>query len=113
MGVLVDDLLLLARLDQQRPMEKAPVDVGSVAREAVEAARAAAPERRVNVEAPRLGPRGATATPSRLRQVITNLLDNALAYSPDGSPVTVTVAAVDHDGPTVRRRRGDRPGPRV
>ena len=96
MGLLVDDLLLLARLDQQRPLEKAPVDVGTVAREAVEAARAAAPDRRVTVEAP-ASPLEVDGDAARLRQVLTNLLDNALAYSPDGSPVTVTVAPVDHD----------------
>ena len=108
MGVLVDDLLLLARLDQQRPMEKAPVDVGSVAREAVEAARAAAPERRVNVEAP-ASALEVDGDAVQIRQVITNLLDNALAYSPDGSPVTVTVAAVDHeDRPSVAVEVTDR-----
>ena len=102
MGLLVDDLLLLARLDQQRPMEKAPVDVGSVAarrRRGRPRRRPRAP--RSHVEAPGARPSMVvTGDAVRLRQVITNLLDNALAYSPDGSPVTVTVAAVDHDGPT-------------
>ena len=97
MGLLVDDLLLLARLDQQRPMEKAPVDVGEVTREAVEAARAAAPDRRVELEAPAT-PLTVDGDAARLRQVITNLLGNALAYSPDGSPVSVRAARIELDG---------------
>jgi two-component system OmpR family sensor kinase len=97
MGLLVDDLLLLARLDQQRPLEKSPVDVGEVARAAVEAARAAAPDRQVRIDAPAT-PLTVDGDAFRLRQVITNLLDNALAYSPAGSPVAVHVAGVEVDG---------------
>jgi two-component system OmpR family sensor kinase len=97
MGLLVDDLLLLARLDQQRPVEKAPVDVGEVARQAVEAARAADPERRVTLDAP-ASPLMVDGDAARLHQVLANLLDNARAYSPAGSPVSVCVAGVEHDG---------------
>ena len=79
MGLLVDDLLLLARLDQQRPLEKAPVDVGGVAggRRAV---GAAAPDRAVEVAVDGVGP-GGGGRRARLHQVVANLLDNALAYS--------------------------------
>jgi two-component system, OmpR family, sensor kinase len=97
MGLLVDDLLLLARLDQQRPVEKAPVDVGEVARQAVEAARAADPERRVTLDAP-ASPLVVDADAARLHQVLANLLDNARAYSPAGAPVSVRVAGVQQDG---------------
>jgi two-component system OmpR family sensor kinase len=97
MGLLVDDLLLLARLDQQRPMEKSPVDVGEVARQAVEAARAADPERRVTLDAP-ASPLTVDGDAARLHQVLANLLDNARAYSPAGSPVSVRVAGVEQDG---------------
>jgi two-component system OmpR family sensor kinase len=92
MGLLVDDLLLLARLDQQRPVERAPVALDDVAAAAVEAARVAAPERALELEVmvddDRLVVDGDEA---RLHQVIANLLDNALAYSPAGTPVTVRV----------------------
>ena len=97
MGLLVDDLLLLARLDQQRPVEKAPVDVGEVARQAVEAARAADPERRVTLDAP-ASALMVDGDAARLHQVLANLLDNARAYSPAGSPVSVRVAGVEQDG---------------
>ncbi len=97
MGLLVDDLLLLARLDQQRPMEKAPVDVAEVARQAVEAARAAAPDRRVTLDAPAT-PLTVEGDAARLHQVLANLLDNAQAYSPAGSPVAVRLAEVSDDG---------------
>jgi len=97
MGLLVDDLLLLARLDQQRPVEKAPVDVGKVARQAVEAARAADPERRVTLNAP-ASALMVDGDAARLHQVLANLLDNARAYSPAGSPVSVRVAGVEQDG---------------
>jgi len=97
MGLLVDDLLLLARLDQQRPMEKAPVDVAEVARQAVEAARAAAPDRPVSLDAPS-SPLTVDGDAARLHQVLANLLDNALTYSSDGSAVSVRVAGAEQEG---------------
>jgi len=94
MGLLVEDLLLLARLDQQRPLDRRPVDLLAVAAEAVHDVRALAPDRRVELV---LGsrddaPRGALVIlgdEQRLRQVIANLLSNALIHTPAGSPVEV------------------------
>jgi two-component system OmpR family sensor kinase len=90
MGVLVDDLLLLARLDQGRPLEREPVDVMEVVAEAVEGAQAVEPDRpiafspggRAMVEGDRL----------RLRQVMDNLLSNARVHTPSGSEVSVEVS---------------------
>jgi two-component system OmpR family sensor kinase len=93
MGVLVEDLLLLARLDQQRPLETAPVGLDDVARDAVEAARAAHPERTIELDAGAV-PLVVLGDRTRLHQVLANLLTNALAYSPDDAPVTVRLSAV-------------------
>ena len=57
MGVLVDDLLLLARLDQGRPLEQEVVDLAAVARDAVEGARAIEPERSIDSSTPTAPPR--------------------------------------------------------
>ncbi|HEY7761393.1 MAG TPA: ATP-binding protein, partial [Actinomycetota bacterium] len=96
MGVLVDDLLLLARLDQGRPLEREPVDLGAVAAEAVEAARAIEPGRDVTLDV------GGDATiegdRGRLRQVVDNLLENARVHTPPGTPAHVRV---DRDGSDV------------
>jgi two-component system OmpR family sensor kinase len=90
MGVLVDDLLLLARLDQGRPLEREPIDLAEVASAAVEAARAIEPGRPIDLDADAtvelIGDEG------RLRQVIDNLLDNARVHTPPAAPVHVRVA---------------------
>jgi two-component system OmpR family sensor kinase len=93
MGVLVEDMLLLARLDQQRPIEHRPVDLLTLAADAVQDARIIAPDRHID-----LNIRSATAflvlgDEVRLRQVIGNLMSNALSHTPDGTPVTVAILA--------------------
>lgn len=95
MGVMVDDLLLLARLDQNRPLERVPVDVAAIAADAVEDARAADPGREVTLEAP--APVVVAGDEARLRQVAANLVSNALAHTPAGTPVVVR-AVLENDG---------------
>jgi len=91
MGVLVDDLLLLARLDQGRPLDRAPVDLTSMVNDAVSDARAADPERAViaHIDAPIV----VTGDDLRLRQAVANLVRNALVHTPAGSPVEVALQA--------------------
>lgn len=91
MGKLVDDLLLLARLDQGRPLDRAPLDLGLLAAEAVAAARAIEPDRPVALDRePGVWGRGDA---DQLRQVIDNLLANARQHTAPGTPVHVSVAA--------------------
>ncbi len=87
MGLLVDDLLLLARLDQGRPLDRAPVDLTSMVNDAVSDARAADPGRAViaHIEAPIV----VTGDDLRLRQAVANLVRNALVHTPAGTPVEV------------------------
>ncbi len=93
MGLLVEDLLLLARLDQQRPLEHAPVDLLELASDAVQDARAVDPSRTVQLEAVAAGPAPVVSGDApRLRQVFGNLVANALTHTPAGTPVTVRVS---------------------
>jgi two-component system OmpR family sensor kinase len=99
MGLLVEDLLLLARLDQQRPLERVPVDLVTVATDAVHAARAADPERLIEVGV--LGdddPPGVIGDEGRLRQIADNLVGNACTHTPPGTPVRVGVGAETSNG---------------
>ncbi len=80
MGLLVSDLLLLARLDQGRPLEARPVDLTALAGEAVDAAHAMEPARPLALEAPAVVT--VTGDAERLRQVIDNLLANVRAHTP-------------------------------
>ena len=89
MGVLVEDLLLLARLDQGRPLEREQFDVSRLAAAAVDDLRAAAPERPVTFET--TGPVVVTGDEYRIRQVVANLLENARAHTPPDTPVEVRV----------------------
>jgi two-component system OmpR family sensor kinase len=91
MGLLVDDLLLLARLDQGRPLERQPVDLREVARDSVEAARTLDPGRELELDAPE--PVEVEGDRERLRQVLDNLLANVRAHTPPGSAAAVHVLA--------------------
>ena len=99
MGVLVEDLLLLARLDQQRPVEHRPVDLLVLAADAVQDTRMIAPGRPVQLT---IEPGKAflvLGDEVRLRQVIGNLMTNALTHTPDGTPVDVRLGSGFLPGP--------------
>jgi signal transduction histidine kinase len=92
-GRLVADLLLLARYDAGRPLDRRPVDLASLAAEAITRARIMDPSRPITLKAAE--PVIVDADEERLGQVIDNLIGNALQHTPPGSPVTVSVT----DGP--------------
>jgi two-component system, OmpR family, sensor kinase len=93
MGGLIDDLLLLARLDEQRPLVRASTDLALIAREAAGDARARDPGRPVTVNADR--PVRVIGDQRRLRQIVDNLLENASVHTPAGMPVTIDVGVRD------------------
>ena len=91
MGRLVDDLLLLARLDQGRPLAAEPVDLRRLAADAVHDARAVEPARPLDLVAP--SPVVVLGDRDRLGQCVHNLVRNAQTHTPPGTPVEVEIAA--------------------
>ncbi|MGN6252314.1 MAG: sensor histidine kinase [Marmoricola sp.] len=107
MAALVEDLLLLARLDAGRPLASEPVDVTHLLLETVSDARVVAPEHRWRLELPD-EPVTMTGDGARLRQVVVNLLANARVHTPAGT--TVTVRARQDDGRVRVEVHDDGPG---
>ena len=94
MGVLVEELLLLARLDEGRPLKREPVDLAQVAADAVADARITDPGRAIDLAA--TDPVVLQGDEVRLRQVAANLVMNALTHA--GPEAHVHVGARAHDG---------------
>lgn len=103
LGQLVEDMLTLARLDEQRALERKPLDLNIIAHEAVMDLTVNAPDREVKV----IGLNGAGPSPApvigdegRIRQIVTNLVTNALRYTPEGTPIELAVGAENSNGGT-------------
>ena len=92
MGLLVEDLLLLARLDQQRPLARQPVDLLVLGADAVHDARLLAPARAIDLSVQPGAAFLVVGDEARLRQVIANLTSNALTHTPDGTPIEVALS---------------------
>src|SRR5690606_25873010 len=94
MTKLVNDLLLLARLDADTPTQARPVDLVETVLNAVSDSRAAGPGHNWRLELPP-DPVTVVADPDQLHQVVVNLLANARTHTPAGTTVTTSVAVVD------------------
>ncbi len=98
MGLLVDDLLLLARLDVQRPLDHNRVDLLALASDAVHDAQAIAPHRSITLhvlDGP--GTPEVVGDEPRIRQVLSNLIANALQHTPSSADVVVRVGTEGDD----------------
>ncbi|HSS61295.1 MAG TPA: HAMP domain-containing sensor histidine kinase [Candidatus Limnocylindrales bacterium] len=89
MSALVDDMLLIARLDQGRPLETKPLDLRTIAGDAADDARAVSPQREITLNAS--GPAIVSGDELRLRQMLGNLVRNALVHTPAKSPIEIRV----------------------
>jgi two-component system OmpR family sensor kinase len=107
MGTLVDDLFLLAQLDHERPLDQNPFDLVEVVEQAVAGIRVSAPTRTVTLQP--AGPVTVVGDVRRMRQVVDNLLVNAISHTPDTAAVAVgvrldggeAVVSVSDDGPGI------------
>lgn len=93
MRLLVEDLLLLARLDLAPEPLHDPLDLAVLAADACSDAVAMAPDRRVTLDAP--DPIEVTGDPNHLRQAIANLVTNAIRHTPSGSPIEVSAGRLN------------------
>jgi two-component system, OmpR family, sensor kinase len=111
MGVLVEDMLLLARLDQQRPLERHTIDMLTLAADAVHDARVMAPDRDIDLTVGTGAAFLVIGDEVRLRQVIGNLMSNALHHTPEGTPIDVRVRLANLDEWRIAAARAGRPVP--
>lgn len=105
MGSMVEDLLLLARLDEQRPLQQKPVDLQLIAHDAVVDTQASARSRviaLVGLDGGQAAPAPVLGDEAKLRQVVGNLVGNALRYTPEDSPIELAVGVRAMEGGQLR-----------
>lgn len=104
MKVLVEDLLLLARLDERRPGERSAIDVAVLAADASSDARVTAPDRPVTLAAPE--PVMVSGFEDHLRQALANLVTNAIRHTPAATPIEISARVVGTEAVLQVRDRG-------
>jgi two-component system OmpR family sensor kinase len=116
MGAMVEDLLLLARIDEQRPLQRKPADLLLVAHDAMVDTQASDRSRTISLtglDGAAPGPAPVLGDEAKLRQVVSNLVGNALRYTPEGTPIELAVgvrAAEDGTRQSVVEVRDHGPG---
>lgn len=95
MGLLVDDLLLLARLDQRRPLDFRTVDLLAIAADALHDARVIAPDRSITLTVGSPDAALVIGDEAGLRQVVGNLMSNAMMHTPKGTPIDITIRVAE------------------
>jgi len=96
MGSLVEDLLLLARMDQTPELAKEPVDLDNLVHEVVASARAAGPDHPITVDLPQ-GDNFVLGDSTRIHQAVANLLANARTHTPSGTPISVSIKQLESE----------------
>ncbi len=96
MGSLVEDLLLLARMDQTPDLVKEPIDLNELVKEVVASASAAGPDHQITVHQP-AGDHYILGNPIRIHQAIANLLANARTHTPAGTPISISIEELEHE----------------
>jgi two-component system OmpR family sensor kinase len=105
MGRLVEDMLTLAKLDERRPLVTAPIDLAAIGADAARDARAVAPDRTIQFIAD--GDAVVTADDDRIRQVVANVVGNALVHTEPGVPITIDVRGDGRTSSIAIRDEGD------
>jgi len=116
MGVLVDDMLLLARLDQQRTLDFRTVDLLAIAADALHDARVIAPDRAINLTVGTTDAALVSGDEAGLRQVVANLMSNAMTHTPAGTPIDITIRSgtiTDGEAPAAGSAPAAAPEPAV
>src|SRR5215472_6940826 len=116
MSVLVDDMLLLARIDQQRPLDFGTVDLLAIAADALHDARVIAPDRAINLTVGTTDAALVSGDEAGLRQVVANLMSNAMTHTPAGTPIDITIRSgtiTDGEAPAAGSAPAAAPEPAV
>ena len=113
MGRLIEEMLTLARLDEQRPLAAVEVDLVQIAEDAARDARAAAPHRTISSDDVPADPVPVVGDQDRIRQVVANVVNNAIVHTTDDVPISIDVTEDDEGGRITVRDAGAGMSPEI